>query len=120
LSEPEKAQPGFAKSRHTGGKKGSRKPSQLLRDMRKVFNTAKGPNETPAQTRCREFLLDDPKGFIAQLGQLERAMAAGKTSDKAGPSSVAAPVSDPTVADEGEARALELIDRLLAEAEAEA
>lgn len=123
MSEPEKPdeprKPGFSQKRHTGGKKGSRKPSQLLRDMRHVFKTAKGTNETPSQTRLREFLRESPDKFIAQLGSLEKAMAAGKTQDKAQPSGAVPPPDAPS-GDKGETRALELIDRLLAEASASA
>jgi len=102
------------KGRYVGGKRGAKKPSKLLRDMRLVISQEEVKDRGPQQVVLRTLLKDDPKGFVAQLAGLERAHAAKSVAGKAVPG---APSTGPGAAgsDEGEERALAVAERLLAE-----
>ena len=71
--------------RHRGGKKGARKPSQLLKDMRKVYRSPDDdPKQTPGQAALRKMLKESPEQFMTQLGRLETSMRA-LTKDQEAP-----------------------------------
>lgn len=96
-------------SGNPGGKpKGGKRPSRLLRDMRRVYAQDKSNDKTQGEKRCRELLETDKRGFMTQLSQLERAYGAA-----AGGAANAA--ADPDQADQGTQETLDLIDKLLAE-----
>src|SRR5437764_6071024 len=69
-----------------GGKRGrsSRKAPQLLRDLRWVYENPKREDATPAQMMLQKLLREKPEQFVAQLGELERAHAAGATKPESG------------------------------------
>lgn len=116
-----RGRPGFG-----GGKKGVLKPPQVLSDMRAVYRQTPEQDRNGGQKALRKLLDEDPKGFIGQLGQLERQWAArrdGKKAQQAAVSDEAGEVqaatlpveSDDVAGDAGEERVTELIERLLGE-----
>ncbi len=92
--EPKKPTPsGFVtdpSKRHTGGKKGVRKPSKLLRALRWVFENPSviGEDLTPEQQQCRELQEGNPLEFLKMLKDMEGKLAMGKKGDSGGTSSV--------------------------------
>jgi hypothetical protein len=107
--------PGNPGPRHSrkGQGRGLRKPSRLLADMRRVYAQDESKDRTPGQKRCRAWLDTDPAGFLSRMADLEKAHAA--VAPKEGkPAAKEKPPAEPEV-DEGEERALELIDKLLAD-----
>src|SRR4051794_1750748 len=52
---------------------GQKKPPRLLADMRQVYNHPGGDGGTPGQKMLRKLFEDNPKEFVGQLAQLERA-----------------------------------------------
>lgn len=84
-----------------------------LADMLHVYNNPPPKDKTPGQKRCRQFLEEDYKGFIALYVKLEEArqssVAAAATSDS----------EETSAPGEKELRIEELAERLLAEWEAE-
>lgn len=104
-------------NRGKGSKRGRRNPSKLLQDMRFVYGNEEGRDKTPGQRAVRTMLKEDPKGFINQLGSLEKAHRSGKV--KAEPAAAIPKRGDAgsSEEDEGSARCLGLVNRLLAEFE---
>jgi len=106
--------PGSLRDRKGEGR-GRRKPSRLLADMRRVYAQPESKDRTPGERQCRAWLREDCKGFMSRLADLEKAHAA--VAPKEGkPAAKEKPPAEPEV-DEGEERALELIDKLLADVE---
>jgi hypothetical protein len=109
------------KKRHTGGKKGARKPSKLLRDMRWCYETTpeEGETLTPGRAMCREFQKKDQGEFLKMLRDLEKALLAGRPKPVPGSSGTGGPASGssgPTLGlDKGEETTREMIDKLLGE-----
>ncbi len=106
---------------YVGGKKGRKKPSRLLRDMRLVYGQVE-EKDHPAQLPLRRLLKDDPKAFLSQLASLERShqqartVAQGRAADE-GAARSDTPVSGARVeeSDGGSERVLGLVERLLSE-----
>lgn len=93
-------------SGNPGGRPRGRQTPRLLRDMRRVYKQAKDLDKTEGEKLCRQFLEDDPRGFLSQMAQLERTQGP--------PAEPAEHVDgDEEQADAGEELTLELIDRLL-------
>jgi hypothetical protein len=123
--DPIKAPTGGAqeprRKRHTGGKKGARKPSKLLRDMRWCYETTpeEGETLTPGRAMCREFQKKDQGEFLKMLRDLEKALLAGRPKPVPGSSGTGGPASGssgPTPgSDKGEETTREMIDKLLGE-----
>jgi hypothetical protein len=110
--------------RHTGGKKGAKKPSNLLKAMRWVSENAVKEGEvlTPLRANCRKLQVDDLTEFMRQLAGLEKAQAARKpttsvpAAGSSGTGGSANGSSGPTPgADKGEETTREMIDKLLGE-----
>jgi hypothetical protein len=107
--------------RHTGGKKGAKKPSNLLKAMRWVSENAvkEGETLTPLRANCRKLQVEDLTEFMRQLAGLEKAQAARKApAPTSGLSGTGVPEngsSGPTRGDKGEETIFELIDKLLAD-----
>ena len=109
--------------RHTGGKKGAKKPSNLLKAMRWVSENAVKEGEvlTPLRANCRKLQVDDLTEFMRQLAGLEKAQAARKpapagaqVSGSSGTGGPASGSSGPTPgSDKGEETTREMIDKLL-------
>lgn len=113
----------------TGGQ-GKNKPPRLLAVMRRVTNQTEAEDRTEEERQWRQVLKAAPDEFVRQMAALEmkhadhlaRCMVAKARGGKAQPQAAspgpeppkAAPVAE---ADPGTARAVELIDRLLAEYE---
>jgi hypothetical protein len=103
---------GPPEKRHTGGKKGARRPSRLLRDLRAVYEQPKEMDRTPGQRALRKLFDESPEQFIRQLAAAEREFRAqGRTagSQKQG----ARPVEPTGRRDEGHERSELLIQQLL-------
>ena len=105
---------------HTGSKKGRKKPSRLLADMRWVYgHKDESRDVTQGREICRKLLKEDPQRFMTQLQAMEREHRAGGTKRES--ASAAAKAEEATAgsaantADEGTVAVLELIDRLLGE-----
>lgn len=106
------------RQRRPGGKKGARKPSKLLMDMRWCYqNTPKeGESLTPGKTMCRALQKDNPAEFLKRLQDQERAHAAGKPKPVPGSSGTGTNPSGsagPVPLDKGELTVREMIDKLL-------
>jgi hypothetical protein len=101
---------------YTGGKKGARKPSQLLKDMRKVYKD--GPDQeggTASEKICRQLLKDSPERFLMRLEAMEKER---KRLSVAADASGNVPVAEATpklAEDAGAERMGELTRRLLEE-----
>src|SRR5262249_21381520 len=109
---------GPLEKRHTGGKKGARRPSRLLRDLRAVYEQDKEKDSSPGQRALRQLFEENPKEFINQLRQAEReyqaqGRAAGSPKQAARPVEPAAVTEKP---DEGTQRALLLAQQILEQA----
>ena len=83
-----------------------KEPSDLLRDMKHVWNNREDTDVTEGQLACRQLLNRDKKAFIQHMAALERAfnpkLAERNEKEKA-------------PKDEGLDKCLELIDKLLEE-----
>jgi hypothetical protein len=100
---------------HTGGKKGARKPSKLLMDMRWCYQNKPVPDETltPGRAQCRILQKEDPVEFLKMLRDLEKALAGLR---RPGPEQAAGgPSKSPGSDDRGEQTTRELIDKLMGE-----
>jgi hypothetical protein len=107
---------GFQKgNQHGKGQQtsGYRKVPQLLQDMRHVYNTRETEDQTAGHQHCRDWLKQDPKGFLRQMSQLEKAYLAQAPTGKA---EGRLPAPEVGFKDEGQERVEELIERLLKEA----
>ncbi len=108
-----------AENRHTGGKKGVKKPSRMLVDSRYVSETAASKAEkpdTPQQAWLRELKAKDGFAFGRQLASLEKEYRASNRgveweAEKESPATGAAA----QVEDSGEERAVETMEGLLRE-----
>jgi hypothetical protein len=87
------------------------KDVSLYETMRHVFNKPKEADRTQPQRECRAWLKDDRKGFLSKMADLEKAALA-----RAEPQGKSFPGNDLPAEDPGTDRALELIERLLNEA----
>jgi len=86
--------------------------------MRWVYQHAEDLDRTPGHKSCRQWLRDDPKGFLSQMSQLERALiVAQKGSGPKTPD--LSPSPQPAVMDPATAWVGELYERLLAEWQAD-
>lgn len=106
------------RKRHTGGKKGARKPSKLLRAMRWCFETAPKDDEvlTPERAQCRLLQRTEPVEFMKMLRDLEKALVAGKPKEVPGSSGTGTSASGSgglVPLDKGELTVREMIDKLL-------
>ena len=100
------------KKHHTGGKKGAPKPPKLLVDMRHVYMHPEPAQGEPERLKTlRDFMEDDPKGFVSQMSRLEAEVKKSKTTSPGSEGK-----GGPGTADEGEMRISELIERILGEA----
>jgi hypothetical protein len=81
----------------------------LLADMKHVYATSPSADVTPGQRKCRQWYKRDPAGFMDVL-QKELAKAA-----KAGPLTDGSAMAESADADQGTSRALEEVNRWLAE-----
>lgn len=79
----------FIGNRHTGGKKGVKKPSKQLQAMRWVFENAEVPGEklTWEQQQCRALQKTDRLEFMRMLSRLEQVQASLKRQTGASVSS---------------------------------
>ncbi len=96
--------------------------SAYLADLRHVYRQPVETDKTEGHRMCRKFKDDDPKGFLKEIGLQERAHAAGKREVHAAANLLEgsdSSASEPEEVDEGEVRALDLIDRILGEWEAQ-
>ena len=102
---------------HRGGKKGAKKPSKLLRDMRWVYeHVDESQDVTQGRKICRGLLKDDPQKFVSQLQAMEREhRSGGPKREQAVAAKEAEAAGAVASADEGTVGVLELIDRLLGE-----
>lgn len=97
------------------------RPTNMLGDMRWVLNHAAAEGESAARKEYRAWLAEDRKGFFAKLAQVEaghrvRMDAKAARVTKAESAAGGAPASAASV-DERTESLLELIDRLLDEAQ---
>jgi hypothetical protein len=99
-------------------RKGTRKPSEILRDLRHVYRRPATEDQSPGQKKLREIWEADSTKFLDMLHKAEQAHRAGADRAKAmvktsggAPGAVAEPE-----ADEGSARVEELIESILKEA----
>lgn len=93
-----------------------RQVSQLLKDMRAVYN-GKKEKDLPRYAPLRKLLEEDGERFLAQLGSLERAHRSGsvKAAARVEARQMEKAAVEAGKADEGSERVEELIDRLLKE-----
>ncbi len=103
-----------AKRGETGPAKGSKHPSRLLKDFRRVYEQGEEQDKTQGQKTLRKLLTESPKEFLSQMTALERANLARETKAMK-VLSVAAVPTEPEEQDEGAVRMGELTERLLAE-----
>jgi hypothetical protein len=90
--------------------------SGLLADYRFVWENDKAHDDTPQRRTLRKMLDDDPRGFVKDLKELEKAELSGKAAGEKAPGACGVPSpADPQPADLGADRCLELIDQLLGE-----
>jgi hypothetical protein len=98
-----------------GGKKGLKRPSRLLGDMRWVYENpaVEGEQLTAGQAQCRALQRDDSAGFLKMLSSLEKTHSAGLRASKKGAEAEGGAASAPghDVASE---RVEALIEELLA------
>lgn len=92
----------------------------LIADYRFVWENDKAHDDTPKRKTLRKLLVNDPRGFVKDLKELEKAQAAGGGSAKAGLVEGGGASHSPPAADSGADRAKGLIERLLSRADAEA
>jgi len=108
---PPKKDP-FINNRHTGGTKGRRGPSRLLRDLRHVYTKDETEDRTRAQATLRKIYKEDPAGFMDRLQRAEadhrRLASKAVTSDSTSKN------GDSAESDLGTARCIELCEKLLA------
>ena len=103
---------------YRGGKKGARKPSKLLMDMRWCYKTAPKEEETltPGRASCRKLQKAEPLEFLKMLRDLEKALLAGRPKPAPGSSGTGTGASGsagPAPLDKGEETTREMIDKLL-------
>jgi hypothetical protein len=77
--------------------------------MRFVYSHPEAKDRTPGHKLCRKLLDDDPKAFLAQMAQLEKALVASEGKASGGKETPASPEQK----DEGAERVLELIEGIL-------
>ena len=117
---PTKGAQSRPRQRYVGGKKGARKPSKLLRDMRWCYETkpAEGETLTPGRAQCRLLQQTEPVEFMKMLRDLEKALVAGKPKEVPGSSGTGTSVNGSgglVPLDKGEQTTREMIDKLLRE-----
>jgi hypothetical protein len=94
----------------------TQKPSQLLLDMRYVYNTEDPANDdTQGKKLCRELLKKDGGGFMQKLQAFEREYAIRRAAIKAKQAGQAGGEEGdtPVVKDEGTLKVTGLIDEVL-------
>ena len=94
--------------RRTGPEKGTRLPSQMLKDMRWVYSHEVAKDRTQGHRHCRRWLNEDPKGFLSHMSQLEKAHA--QWAGKAQAVSKEEPPAETEEVDEGTQRVMELLE----------
>lgn len=105
-------------------RRGTKKPSRLLMDMRKVYEQEKEEDRTPGQRVLRGMLEKDPEKFIGRLGTMEAAhrsrVGVPAVAGVEKPKESGGENSPPGIVDEGTERVETLIERLLDQANKEA
>lgn len=67
----------FGESRHTGGKKGAKKPAPDLKAMRKIVKEGEPKNPTPFEAKLWKLHQENFEGFMRLYRQAERDHKAG-------------------------------------------